>query len=321
MSKFVKKKPVVLIADDDKETVTLLSQLMSGQGYEVITAFDGKDAYNFVCDGRPDLIIADNYMPGLSGKDLCRRIKENPSTRLIPVIIVTGYSTPGEKIGSIEAGADDFVAKPFKTIELITRVRSLLHAKSLNDQLDSAESVIFALAQAIEAKDICTQGHTERVSRLALLMGHQLALSEEEQKALYKGGILHDIGKIAVPDAILNKTSRLNESEFKEIKSHPGEGEKICKNLKSIQSAIDIIRSHHERYDGSGYPDQLAGEHIPLIARIMSIVDVYDALTSKRPYKTALSQAEAFKVLDREADMNWWDKKILAEFKKIVSRI
>ena len=321
MNTIIKKKPVVLIADDDKETVTVLSKLMSGQGYDVATVFDGKDAYNYVCDSKPDLIIADNYMPGLTGKDLCRRIKDNPSTRLIPVIIITGYSTPAEKIGSIEAGADDFVAKPYKTIELITRVKSLLHAKSLNDQLDSAESVIFALAQAIEAKDMCTQGHTERVSRLALLMGHQLALSEEEQKALYKGGILHDIGKIAVPDAILNKPSRLNESEFSEIKCHPGEGEKICRNLNSIQSAIDIIRSHHERYDGSGYPDQLVGENIPLIARIMSIVDVYDALTSKRPYKTALSQVEAFKVLDHEADMNWWDKKILTEFKKIVSKM
>ena len=321
MNTFLKKKPVVLIADDDKETVTVLSQLMSGQGYEVVTVFDGSDAYNFVCDQKPDIIIADNYMPGLSGKDLCRRIKENPSTRLIPVIIITGYSSPGEKIGSIEAGADDFVSKPYKTIELITRVKSLLHAKALNDQLDSAESVIFALAQAIEAKDNCTQGHTERVSRLALLMGHQLALSEDEQKALYKGGILHDIGKIAIPDAILNKPERLNESEFSEIKGHPGEGEKICKNLKSIQSAIDIIRSHHERYDGSGYPDCLVGEEIPLIARIMSIVDVYDALTSKRPYKTALPQSEAFRILDHEADMNWWDKKILAEFKKIVSKI
>ena len=321
MNTCLKKKPVVLIADDDKETVKVLSQLMSGQGYEAVTVFDGKDAYNFVCDRKPDLIIADNFMPGLSGKDLCRRIKENPSTRLIPVIIITGYSSSAEKISSIEAGADDFVSKPYKAIELITRVRSLLHAKSLNDQLDSAESVIFALAQAIEAKDNCTQGHTERVSRLALLMGHQLALSEEEQKALYKGGILHDIGKIAVPDAILNKPERLNESEFKEIQVHPGEGEKICKNLKSIQSAIDIIRSHHERYDGSGYPDRLVGEEIPLIARIMSIVDVYDALTSKRPYKTALPQSEAFKILDREADMNWWDKKILSEFKKIVSKI
>jgi len=237
------------------------------------------------------------------------------------VIIITGYSSPGEKIGSIEAGADDFVSKPYKTIELITRIKSLLHAKSLNDQLDSAESVIFALAKAIEAKDIYTQGHTERVSRIALLMGHQLALSEEEQKALYKGGILHDIGKIAVPDAILNKPSRLDEREFNQIKVHPGEGEKICKNLKSIQSAIDIIKYHHEHIDGSGYPDRLCGENIPLIARIMSIVDVYDALTSKRPYKIALSQKESFEILDQEAEKNWWDKRILAEFKKIVSKI
>jgi len=294
---------------------------MSGQGYESVSAFDGNEAYNIICSGNIDLVIADNYMPGLSGRDLCRRIKENPSTRFIPVIIITGYSSPGEKIGSIEAGADDFVSKPYKTIELITRIKSLLHAKSLNDQLDSAESVIFALAKAIEAKDIYTQGHTERVSRIALLMGHQLALSEEEQKALYKGGILHDIGKIAVPDAILNKPSRLDEREFNQIKVHPGEGEKICKNLKSIQSAIDIIKYHHEHIDGSGYPDRLCGENIPLIARIMSIVDVYDALTSKRPYKIALSQKESFEILDQEAEKNWWDKRILAEFKKIVSKI
>ncbi len=260
-------------------------------------------------------------MPGLSGRDLCLRVKANQKTRLIPFIIITGYTSVEEKLGAIEAGADDFISKPFNALELLTRSKALLHAKFLNDQLDLSESVIFALAQAIEAKDAYTQGHTDRVSRIAILMGHHLALNEEDQKALYKGGVLHDIGKIAVPDAILNKPGPLNQGEFEQIRMHPAEGVKICKNLKSIQPALSIIRSHHEKCDGTGYPDNLSGEKIPLIARIMSIVDVYDALTSARPYKKALMQQEAFSILDQEAEKGWWDKNILAEFKKIISKI
>jgi putative two-component system response regulator len=313
------KKATILIADDDAQARNILEQILLGQGYTVIAANDGYSAKDKILETKPDLIILDNYMPGPSGNELCRMIKANPETRLIPVVMLTGYTETPEKLESIEAGTDDFVNKPFKAIELTARIKSLLKFKFLNDELDSAEAVIFALARAIEAKDSYTQGHTERVSQFALVVGHHLGLSSEEESALYKGGILHDVGKIAIPDSILNKPGKLDDDEFMTIRTHPDRGEKICKPLNSMQSALQVIRYHHERLDGSGYPDKLKGDQIPVIARIMAIVDVYDALTTNRAYRAALSQEKAFAIMDEEARRGWWDKAILSEFKKLVA--
>jgi putative two-component system response regulator len=315
----MEKKPVILIADDDSQARNILEQIMIGQGYEVIATADGHVAQDKIFEIKPDLIILDNYMPGLSGNEICREVKTNPETRLIPVILLTGFSETPEKIESIEAGADDFINKPFKSIELTTRIRSLLKVKFLNDDLDSAEGVIFALARAIEAKDAYTQGHTERVSQFALVVGHRLGLSDEDQSALFKGGILHDVGKIAIPDSILNKPGKLTDEELLTIRTHPDRGEKICKPLNSMRSSLEVIRYHHERLDGSGYPDKLAGDEIPLVARIMAIVDVYDALTTNRSYRSAMPQEKAFAILNEEASRGWWDKHILTEFKKLVT--
>jgi putative two-component system response regulator len=315
----LEKVPTILIADDDEQTLRILEQILRIQGYGVITARDGFAAQERIAADRPDLIILDNHMPGMTGTEICRAVKSDPATRLTPVIMLTGYTESPEKLESIEAGADDFVNKPYKSIELVTRIKSLLNMKFLNDELDSAEGVIFALARAIEAKDTYTQGHTERVSQFALAVGYHLGLSDEEQNALYKGGILHDIGKIAIPDAILNKSGRLNIDEFSTIRTHPDRGEKICLPLKSIKSALQVIRYHHEKMDGSGYPDQLSGEQIPMVARVMAIVDVYDALTSRRAYRVALPQEAAMNILEAEADRGWWDKRILQEFKRITT--
>ncbi|MHB9155642.1 MAG: response regulator [Endomicrobiales bacterium] len=314
----MEKKPTILIADDDQQALTILEQIMLGQGYRVITARGGAEAREKIGDFKPDLIILDNYMPDLSGNEICREVKENPRTRFIPVIMLTGYTETPEKVESIEAGADDFVNKPFKAVELTTRIKSLLKVKFMYDELDSAESVIFALARAIEAKDAYTQGHTERVSQFALVLGHHFGLSEEDQNALFKGGILHDIGKIAIPDAILNKPGRLTDEELITIRTHPDRGEKICKPLNSIRSALQVIRFHHEKMDGSGYPDGITDKHIPFVARVMAIVDVYDALTTNRAYRAALPQERAVAIMDQEADKGWWDKDVLKEFKKII---
>jgi putative two-component system response regulator len=258
-------------------------------------------------------------MPGASGNDICREMKADPKKRLIPVIMLTGYSETPDKIESIEAGADDFINKPFNAMELVARVKSLLKTKELNDELDSAEGVIFSLARAIEAKDTYTQGHTERVSQFAVFVAHQLQLSAEDQEALFKGGILHDIGKIAIPDAVLNKPGRLTDEEFTLIRTHPDRGEKICQPLNSMQKALQVIRHHHEKLDGTGYPDKLYGNNIPLVARIMAIVDVYDALSTSRAYKPAFPQDKTFSILEEEAARGWWDPHVLREFKHIAT--
>jgi putative two-component system response regulator len=313
------RKPTLLIADDDVQAVNILEQILLVQGYDVIKTFDGQQARDLIFEKKPDLVILDNFMPNLTGIQICREIKANPETRLMPVVMLTGYTETPEKVESLEAGVDDFLHKPFKTLELTARLKSLLKVKFLNDELDSAEGIIFALARAIEAKDKYTQGHTERVSQFALALGYKMGLSSEEQNALHKGGILHDIGKIAIPDAILNKPSRLTEQEFNIIKTHPDRGEKICMPLNSIKSSLQVIRYHHERMDGSGYPDRLSKDDIPVTARIMAIVDVYDALTSNRSYRLALPREKAFTILSDEAERGWWDRDVLKEFRSLVT--
>lgn len=313
------KTPTILIADDDNQAVAVLQQVMLGQGYNVVTANDGSSTREKVLQYNPDLVILDNYMPGVSGNEICREIKSDPKTRLIPVVMLTGFTETPDKIEAIESGADDFINKPYKAIELTTRIKSLLKVKFLNDLLDSAEGVIFALARAIEAKDSYTQGHTERVSQFAVVLGHHLGLSAEEQSALYKGGILHDIGKIAIPDAVLNKPGRLTDEEFVTIRTHPDRGEKICQPLNSIRSSLAVIRHHHEKLDGSGYPDKLSGHRIPTVARVMAVVDVYDALTTNRSYRSAMPQERALQIMDEEVEKGWWDGHVLSEFKKVIT--
>lgn len=312
------RQPVVLVADDEKEAVTILAEVLKRQGYIVKTATDGKQALEIIEEGKIDLAIIDVFMPYLSGIEICRQVKSNPRRRLLPIVMITGLGDEKDKVEALEAGTDDFLNKPFNFTELLPRLRSLLRMKFLNEQLDSAENVIYALARAIEAKDKYTQGHTERVSGYASRLGEQLKLSSKEVEALYSGGILHDIGKIGVPDAILNKPGKLTEEEFAVIKKHPLVGAEICQPLKSLRQVIPIIRHHHEKMDGSGYPDGLAGEEIPLLARIMAIVDVYDALTSERSYRRALSIDEALGILFAEADNGFWDKELLVEFSEMV---
>jgi len=232
--------------------------------------------------------------------------------------MITGLGDEKDKVEALESGTDDFLNKPFNFTELLPRLRSLLRMKFLNEELDSAENVIYALARAIEAKDKYTQGHTERVSSYARQLGERLKLPSQDLSALYSGGILHDVGKIGIPDSILNKPAKLTEEEFDLIKKHPLIGAQICQPLQSVRNVIPIIRHHHEKMDGSGYPDGLKGEEIPLLARIMAIVDVYDALTTERSYRRALSPDESLGILFSEADKGWWDKELLVEFGEMV---
>lgn len=304
----------ILVVDDNVQARELLRAALLAEGYAVTLAEGGEEALTKVAEEVPELILLDINMPGLNGYEVCSRLKGTEATRLIPIIFLTSMSDLEDKLRGIEVGADDFLTKPFRKVELLARVKSLLRVKRLNDRLENAENVLFALANAIEAKDPYTEGHIFRVATLALKLGRRLALSAEHQESLWKGGILHDIGKIGVPDAILNKAGRLTAEEIAQMQVHVVVGERICQPLRSIRYLLPVIRHHHEKFNGTGYPDGLRGETIPITARIVGIVDMYDALVTDRPYRPRLSREEAFAILRAGAADGTLDPQLVAAF-------
>jgi putative two-component system response regulator len=307
--------PRVLVVDDSERIRILLSAVLDNEGYRVEQAGDGDEALSMVAENPPDCILCDVMMPpGINGYEICRRLKNNEETRLIPIIMITGLNDFEHKIQGIDAGADDFVTKPFNNLEIVSRVRSLIRFKRLNDELENASNVVFALARAIEAKDHYTEGHGERVSTLATSLALYIGLDQKSVDVVRKGGILHDVGKIGCPDAILNKPGPLTPDEFKIILRHPEHGWEICRHLKSLQHVLPCIRWHHEKLDGTGYPDGLGEDDIPKTVRIMSISDVYDALSTARSYKPAFPPKTCFRILLEEANRGWWDKELVRAF-------
>jgi putative two-component system response regulator len=253
-------------------------------------------------------------MPDLDGFDVCRAMKVEPATRLIPIVLMTALSEPDDRVRALDAGADDFLAKPFDRTELTARVRSLMRLKRFTDDLDSAETVLRSLAQMIELRDVYTMGHCERLAAYATLLGTELQLGEDDLTALQRGGYFHDIGKIGIPDAILLKPTALTSDEYERMKEHTVIGDRLCGQLRTLAGVRSIVRSHHERLDGSGYPDGLRGEDVPLLAQIIGIVDVFDAITTARPYKPALTPADACEQLRQEASRGWRDTGLVNVF-------
>lgn len=309
----------VLVVDDDPANRELLQELLAAEGLEVFTAENGEHSLSEFVKVEPDIVLMDINMPVMSGLDACGRLKSNPDTRLVPVVLITAQSAAEDRLRGILAGADDFITKPIDRSQLIARVRSLINLKLYTDELERAETVLFALAKSIEAKDPYTQGHCERLSRYSEELAKKLGLPNDDILALRRAGIVHDIGKVAVPDSILLKPSRLDAHEMEIMKTHPVVGEDICSPLKSFRSVLPIIRHHHEKMDGTGYPDGLKGNDIPITARVLQIVDVYDALTTERPYKKALSLDDTLATMQKEVAMGWWDPEIFAEFSKLKS--
>ena len=290
----------VLVADDVAQNRALLQRILSAEGYKVTSAPDGQAALHLVAAEPPDLIISDIDMPLLNGIEFCRSIKENPATRLVPFILITGLADRTNRIAGIEAGADDFLGKPFDSQELKARVRSLLRLKRYTDELDSAESVIISLALTVEARDPYTRGHCQRLAAYAVLIGERIGASDEQLAALHRGGYLHDVGKIGIPDAVLFKPSGLTGEEYDILKRHTVIGDRLCGDLRALSLVRPIVRHHHERLDGSGYPDGLRGDEVPLLAQIISIVDQYDAITTSRPYRQAMPPERAFEELAKD---------------------
>ena len=308
----------IVVADDQAANRELLEELLTPEGFKVITTSDGADVIQELARTRVDLVLLDVMMPRLSGFQVCEKIKNNPDTYLIPVILITALSDKQDRIEGIKAGADDFLTRPVDRTELLARVRSLLKLKQRTDELERAEAVLFSLARSIEGKDPYTHGHCERLAEYSARLGQQLGLPEDQIIALRRAGIVHDVGKIAVPDAILLKPGRLTFEEWKVIREHSVVGERICAPLKSFRLVLPIIRHHHEKLDGSGYPDGLRGEAIPLTARVLQIVDVYDALTTDRPYKKAFSITDALQTMKEEVSKGWWDPHIFDQFERLV---
>jgi putative two-component system response regulator len=307
----------ILVVEDDEMVRELVVEHLTRLGHRIVAAPSAEAALQAVEATTPQLVLTDVHMGPMSGIELCARLKRDPRFQLTPIIILTGYSDLEARVAGLSAGADDFFAKPVDFIELQTRVNALLRLKDLLHQLERAESVITTLGLTIEARDPYTAGHCERLARYAVALGRALGVDDALLKALRLGGFLHDLGKIAVPDRILLKPGPLDPDERAVMRTHPVVGAELVREMRTLDGVRPIIRHHHERFDGSGYPDGLRGEAIPLGARITAIVDVYDALRTTRPYKPSLSHDEAITILRRETEAGFWDPQLVRVFVRL----
>jgi putative two-component system response regulator len=303
-----------LIIDDTPDNIDLIEKILADLPYHLHKTYDGENGLKLVDEISPDLILLDAMMPGISGFEVTQRVKGDRLHRLIPIIMITALESRKDRLKGLESGVDDFVSKPVNVFELRARIANLLKMREYLKELEHAEQIIFSLAKAVEAKDKYTEGHSDRVARLAESLGRKLGMSEESLIILKRGGILHDIGKIGVEESILMKKGELTIQERKLIEKHSEIGEKICSPLKSLKPVLPSILYHHEKFDGSGYPKGLKGEDIPIHARVIGVADYYDALTSERPYRRALAHDKAISILKEESQKGLLDPKIINVF-------
>ena len=313
------RTPSVLVVDDIEANLELMEAVFQREGYNVRMALGADPALEICNNYSIDIAILDVMMPGINGFELCKKLKSQTTKYFFPVILLTALNDKKSRITGLECGADDFISKPFDVLELLTKVRSLLKLKELHEELDHSENIIFSLVVAMEATDYYTKGHSTRVGALAKEFGAFLGFPEKELEILKKAGILHDIGKIGFSEKILKKPAGLTEEEKNIIKKHPLIGESICRPLLSMQSVLPGIRSHHERWDGAGYPDALSGEDIPLIARILGILDSYDAMVSVRPYRDEKTTEHVLTIMEKEQYSGQWDPELTGLFLQMIS--
>ncbi|MEQ8767536.1 MAG: response regulator [Planctomycetota bacterium] len=306
--------PYVVIADDNPDATEIVTRLLSPLGYEVQSVGSGREVLDLIEGRTPDLVLLDINMPAPDGLSVCRELRARAETKSVPVVIVSAYDDDQHRLEGIQAGADAYLTKPFPAEILTAKIENLLVRKNLHDSLENPESVLLTLVRAIEAKSPYTQGHSMRVATYSQRVGQHLELPEVKCQDLYIGGILHDIGKIGVHEDIINKPGPLDRSEFDEMKKHPALGYEIILPLKITKPALHIVRSHHEKLDGSGYPDGLKADEIELETRIVAIADAFDALTTDRPYRKRMTRREAIDLLDAEADMGVWDRDVIRAF-------
>lgn len=305
-----KESTRILVVDDEATIREILQRTLESEGYQCSTASDAAEAMTLIDDCAVDLVLSDIMMPGKSGVELLQEIKEKCPD--IAVILVSAVAETQTAINAMKQGASDYVTKPFNLVEVMLSVERALEKKSLlitnrdyqlrlEDKVEKQTEEIRktflgamkALAEALDAKDPYTNGHSMRVTELAMALGREYGLSMSEQDKIRLAGLVHDIGKIGIPEEILHKPDRLTEKEYEFIKEHPEIGERILKPVISDPEVLDIVRHHHERFSGGGYPEGLAGEDIPIGSRLMCVADAYDAMTSCRPYRSAMHPDEA----------------------------
>lgn len=344
----MKGKATILVVDDEDRNLRLMEALLLPLGYAVLAARGGEEALARVAAGDVDLILLDVTMPGMNGFEVARRLKANAATGVIPIVMVTALKEVSDRVEAIEAGADDFLNKPVDKTELRARVRSLLKVKAYNDHLrdyqqelerevarqtveirralaqakENALETIYRLAVAAEYKDEDTGAHLLRMSNYSAAIARRIGLNERTVEAILHAAPMHDIGKIGIVDRILLKPGKLDAQEWEIMRQHTVIGGKILAGSRSgcIRLAEVIALTHHEKWDGSGYPRGLKGEGIPLVGRIVAVADVYDALTSRRPYKEAFPAEKACAIL-REGSGAHFDPRVLDAFFAIDSEI
>lgn len=305
---------LVLIVDDDAVVRETLRAIVTREGYRVELASDANEALEKIEHAQPDVVLLDVMMPGLDGFEVTRRIKSNPVTILIPVILVTALDSRQERMRGIEAGADDFLSKPIDRLQLLTRLATVARLRRVSRELDDAETVLESLARSIEAKDATTGSHCDRLIEETTRFGELLGLLPKDIRMLRRAAILHDIGKLGVPERLLLKPGKLSKAEWQVMKKHVEIGEELLAPLRTMGPVRAIVRHHHERWDGNGYPDGLSGRGIPYLARVFQILDAYDALTHERPYRQPLSHQAAMDVLLQEAEAGKWDPDLVAAY-------
>ncbi|HEY3453274.1 MAG TPA: HD domain-containing phosphohydrolase [Bryobacteraceae bacterium] len=304
----------ILLVDSSAHRKRSMRQCLEGFENRVVEAGTTSEAVVSILTGHVDLILINAQAPEVGAADFCRAIRKAPATQFLPVFVVASSDDPETEVRAIEAGASDFLTTPFRTPAFRARVQASLRYKAMIDSLDDSETILFSLAKSVEDRDPDLSHHCQRLALMGAALGEALKLSAEDILALQRGGYLHDIGKISIPDRILFKAGPLTKEEWDIMKSHPERGERICGNLRSLASVLPIIRSHHERWDGSGYPDGLAGHDIPLLAQVMQMADIYDALTTARPYKRAFTSEEALRIMWEETAKGWRDPELMKVF-------
>ena len=312
------EKGVILVVDPSLARRRSISSAVDGLGYEVVEARTASEAMDEISQRPIGAVVIDLFVPGSSAIDFCRRLKALPDTARLPVLVLSRMEDLENEVLTMEAGADEFITGPLRPRVLRARVQSVLRRKAAVDALDETEAVVFTLAQSVEEKDPALGQHCERLALLAAAIGVRLGLPSSDIVALQRGGYLHDVGKVAIPDSVLMKPGPLTPEEWEIMKTHAEKGERICSNIRSLAPVLPIIRHHHERWDGSGYPDKLKGHEIPLLARILQLADIYDALTAVRPYKRAFTSEEASQIMRNEAAKGWRDPELVRVFEDVL---